>query len=127
MKRLRLLLVVLMSWVIPVNGFAAPPVSACPMQALDNAVPQDGAGQMTADELTAMSTAMSDCCLEMDDDSSSAQPCKPGQACSVGWLFFALPASLSVSQPVGRILLTHYTSPLFNAQSPTIWHPPRQS
>lgn len=120
MKRLRILLVVLMSLVIPVNGFAAIPASACPMQAQDSAAP------MSADEMTAMSAAMLDCCPEVDDDLSSAQPCKPGQACSVGWLFFALPASLSVSQPVGRIVLTHYASPLFNGQSATIWHPPRQ-
>jgi hypothetical protein len=121
MKRLRLLLVVLMSLVIPVNGFAAPPASACPMQT------QDSDKAMQADEMTAMSASMSDCCLEMDKESPSGKLCKPGQACSVGWLFFALPLSFNLSPPVGRIVLTHYASPLFNGESATIWHPPRQS
>ena len=60
MKRLRLLLVVLMSLVIPVNGFAATLASPCPMQT------QDSDNAMQADEMTAMSASMPDCCLEMD-------------------------------------------------------------
>lgn len=139
MKRLRLLLVVLMSLVIPVNGFAATPASVCPMQAPDRTgqiqaqdgagqtQAQDGAGPISTAEMAAMSAAMPDCCPEMDDGSPSTQPCKPGQACSLGWLFFALPAPFSFPPPVGRIMLTHYASPLFNGQTATIWHPPRQS
>lgn len=121
MKCLRLLLVVLMSVVIPVNGFAATPASVCPMQA------QDAAAPLNADEMMAMDATMSDCCPEMDNQSPSAKPCKPGQACSVGWLFFALPTSFHFSPSVGRIVLTHYDSPLFGGQSAAIWHPPRQS
>ena len=139
MKRLRLLLVVLLSLVIPVNGFAATPASVCPMQAPDRAEQiqapdragqiqaQEGAGQVNTAEMVAMSAVMPDCCPEMDDESPSTQACKPGQACSVGWLFFALPTPFSFPPPVGRIALTHYASPLFNGQTATIWHPPRQS
>lgn len=126
MKRLRLLLIVLMSWVIPLNGFAATPASACPLQAQPDA-PQMGASPMSADEMTAMSAAMPDCCLETDDDSSPAKPCKPGQACNVGWLFFALPASFSFPPAVGRIVPTHDASLLFHGQGAAIWHPPRPS
>ncbi len=120
MKRLRLLLVMLMTVVIPINGFAATPVSPCPMQA------QDASTAMSPDEAASMSAAMPDCCLDMDSESPNAKLCKPGQSCSVGWLFFALPTSFNLSPPVGRIALAHYVSPLFTGQSATIWHPPRQ-
>ena len=123
MKRLRLLLVMLMTVVIPINGFAAVPASPCPMQAQDASTAmstETGSG-----EAALMSAAMPDCCLDLDSESLNPKLCKPGQSCSVGWLFFALPSSFSFPPPVGRIVLTHYASPLFNGQSATIWHPPR--
>ena len=124
MKRLRLLLVMLMTVVIPINGFAAVPASPCPMQAQDASTAmstETGSG-----EAASMNAAMPDCCLDMDSEIPNAKLCKPGQSCSVGWLFFALPTSFNLPPPIGRIALAHYVSPLFTGQSATIWHPPRQ-
>ena len=119
MKWVRLMLVVILSVVIPVNGFAAPPVSVCPMQA------PDMSPEMAGDEADLVSTAMPDCCVEMDGESPSSKICKPGQSCSVGWLFFALPTSFNVPPQIGRIAVAGYVSPVFSSSSATIWHPPR--
>lgn len=120
MKWVRLMLAVILSVVIPVNGFAAPPVDVCPMQSMDTLT------EMAADEPDVISTAMPDCCVEVDSESTNDSPCKPGQACSVGWLYFASPGSFNVSAPrISRIGLTHYLSPSISSSSATIWHPPR--
>lgn len=124
MKRLRLLLVMLMTVVIPINGFAAVPASPCPMQAQD--VTTAMSTETGSGEAASMSAAMPDCCLDMDSEIPNAKLCKPGQSCSVGWLFFALPTSFNLFPPIGGIALAHYVSPLFTGQSATIWHPPRQ-
>ena len=115
MKLLRLLLVVLISVVIPVNGFAAAPVSPCPMQAQD----------ATAATTASMSAAVDDCCLDMDTSSSQGKSCKPGQACSLGGVFFVLPASFQVFPPVAGVALAHYVSPFFSEPTASIWHPPQ--
>ena len=109
MKSLRLLLVMVLSVMIPVNGFAAAPVSACPMQATDSAV--------------TVSAAM-DCCKDMDTQSPQSK-CKPGQSCNLGGVFFALPASFQIVLPVSAIALAHYVSPYFSEQTASIWHPPQ--
>ena len=124
MKWIRLMLVVILSVVIPINGFAAPVVDVCPMQALDTLPPM--VEMMAADESDVVSTAMPDCCVEMDSESPNDSPCKPGQACSVGWLYFALPTSFTVASPLAsRIGLAHYLAPSISSSSATIWHPPR--
>ena len=109
MKSLRLLLIMVLSVMIPVNGFAAAPVSACPMQATDSAV--------------TVSAAM-DCCKDMDTQSPQSK-CKPGQSCNLGGVFFALPASFQIVLPVSAIALAHYVSPYFSEQTASIWHPPQ--
>lgn len=119
MKWVRLMLAVILSVVIPVNGFAAPPVDVCPMQSMDTLT------EMAANEPDVVGTAMPDCCVEMDSESPNAKPCKPGQSCSVGWLYFALPTSFVVSPLASRVGLAHYLSPSISSSSSTIWHPPR--
>ena len=109
MKSLRLLLIMVLSVMIPVNGFAAAPVSACPMQATDLAV--------------TVSAAM-DCCKDMGTQSPQSK-CKPGQSCNLGGVFFALPASFQIVLPVSAIALAHYVSPYFSEQTASIWHPPQ--
>lgn len=109
MKSLRLLLIMVLSVMIPVNGFAAAPVSACPMQATDSAV--------------TVSAAM-DCCKDMDTQSPQSK-CKPGQSCNLGGVFFALPASFQIVPPVSAIAPAHYVSPYFSEQTASIWHPPQ--
>ena len=124
MKWVRLMLVVILSVVIPINGFAAPAVDACPMQALD--IAPGMVEVMAADEADVVSTAMPDCCVEMDSESPNGNPCKPGQSCSVGWLYFALPTSVNVSPLIGRIAVAHYLAPPLSSSTATIWHPPRR-
>ena len=124
MKWVRLMLAVILSVVIPVNGFAAPPVDVCPMQSLDTLPGM--AEMMAADEAGVVSSAMADCCVEMDNESPNVKPCKPGQACSVGWLYFASPTSFTVAAPLAsRIGVAPYLAPSISSSSATIWHPPR--
>ena len=115
MKLLRLLLVVLISVVIPVNGFAAVPVSPCPMQTQD----------ATAATIASMSAAVDDCCLDMDTPSSQGKSCKPSQACSLGGMLFVLPASFQIFPPIAGMALAHYVSPFFSEPTASIWHPPQ--
>jgi hypothetical protein len=110
MKLLRLLLIMVLSVMIPFNGFAAAPVSACPMQATDSA--------------EAISAAAMDCCKDMDTQSPQSK-CKPGQSCNLGGVFFALPVSFQIVLPVSAIALAHYVSPYFSEQTASIWHPPQ--
>lgn len=114
MKLLRFMLAVLLSMAIPAGGFAAVPVCACPVQM------QDEASVTDADT----SPEMADCCKHAGSKSSPDKPCKSGQSCGVGGVFIALPAQFHFSAPVGRIMLTHYLSPLFIGQTASIWHPP---
>lgn len=116
MKRLRLLLIMVMSVVIPMNGFAAAPVSPCPMQ-------------MPGHDLIAstdMASIDMDCCKDMDTPSSQGK-CKPGQSCSMGGVLFALPLAFQLVPPVSGIALVHYISPFFSEQTASIWHPPQLS
>lgn len=124
MKWVRLILAVILSVVIPVNGFAAPPVDVCPMQAMDTL---PGMTAVATGDTDGVHSAMPDCCVEMDSESPKLKPCKPGQSCSVGWLYFALPTSFVVPPLASRMDLAQYLTPSISRSSATIWHPPRLS
>jgi hypothetical protein len=113
MKLLRLILLVLLSIAIPVNGFAAAPASACPMRMHDAAA--------------SMAGSMQNCC-DSHDPSSQQKSCKPGQSCSVSGFYFALPAAFHVMPlDVARRMPTAIFSAVPGTRIAAIWHPPRQS
>ena len=115
MKCLRVILIVLMSVAIPVNGFAAAPVSPCPMQTPDYPV-----GASANNDTTEV---VMDCCKE--GNTQSPGKCKPGQSCSLSGVFFALPVAFQIFPPVSGTVLTHYASPFFSEPTVSIWHPPQ--
>lgn len=117
MKCLRVLLIAVMSVAIPVNGFAAAPVSPCPMQAPDY-VAEASIASASPDD----ADMMMDCCKDMQH---SQGKCKPGQSCSLGGIFFALPVAFQFYLPIAGITLAHYTPPYFSEQIASIWHPPQ--
>jgi hypothetical protein len=114
MQCLRVILVVLMSVAIPVNGFAAAPVSPCPMQAAD---------YVAASASSDTTDPVMDCCKE--GNTQSPGKCKPGQSCSLSGVFFALPLAFQIFSPVSTTVLAHYTSPYFSEPIASIWHPPQ--
>jgi len=114
MKCLRAILIVVMSVAIPFNGFAAAPVSPCPMQAPDYVA--TSASSDTTD-------AVMDCCKE--GNTQSQGKCKPGQSCSLSGVFFALPVAFQIFPPVSGTVLAHYASPYFSEHTASIWHPPQ--
>jgi len=109
MKLLRLLVVMVLSVMIPVNGFAAAPVSACPMQATD---------------LAETTSASMDCCKDRDTP-SPRNKCKPGQSCNLGGVYFALPASFQIELRSSTLALAYSISPYVSEQAASIWHPPK--
>jgi len=118
MKCLRLILVMIMSVAIPVNGFAAAPVSPCPMQAPDHVI--------EASIVSTLDTAeMMDCCEDMHTQPQGK--CKPGQSCSLGGVYFALPVAFQIFPPISIIARAHYAAPHFSEPPATIWHPPQRS
>lgn len=119
MKCLRLILIMVISVAIPVNGFAAAPVSPCPMQAPDY-VAEAGTASASLDDADLM---MMDCCKDMQPQGK----CKTGQSCSMGGLFFALPLAFHFFPPMTGITPAHYTSPHFSEPTASIWHPPQRS
>jgi hypothetical protein len=78
MKVLRLILLVLLSIAIPLEGFAAVPASPCPMRM-----------QATT---AATDAAMPDCC-DPQHRAAQQKSCKPGQSCSASGFYIALPVS----------------------------------
>lgn len=118
MKCLRLILILVISVAIPVNGFAAAPVSPCPMQAPDYMVDNDHAAAEFAD-------MMMDCCEDMHKQPQGK--CKTGQSCSLGGVYFALPVAFQFYPPVSRIILATYASPHFSEPPNSIWHPPQSA
>ncbi|MHB8915621.1 MAG: hypothetical protein ACYC4K_07385 [Thiobacillus sp.] len=117
MKCLRLILVMIMSVAIPVNGFAAAPVSPCPMLA---------AGHITDISEAAVEVDMSmDCCEDMHKQPQGK--CKTGQSCSMGGVYFALPVAFQIFPPVSIIALAHYAAPHFSEPTASIWHPPQRA
>ena len=117
MKCLRLLLIMVISVAIPANGFAAAPVSPCPMQAPDYIA---DISVITSAEIAEM---MMDCCEDMHQQPQGK--CKPGQSCSLGGVYFALPVAFQIFPPVTGIALAHYASPYFSEPTVSIWHPPQ--
>jgi len=120
MKCLRLILIMVISVAIPVNGFAAAPVSPCPMQAPDYAADVSIAGASHDDVDMSM-----DCCKDMHKQPQGK--CKTGQSCSLGGVYFALPVAFQIFPPVSGIALAHYASPYFSEHTASIWHPPQLS
>lgn len=119
MKYLRLILIMVVSVAIPVNGFAAAPVSPCPMQAPDYTM---DISDSAAAEIAAM---MMDCCEDMHKQPQGK--CKTGQSCSLGGVYFALPVAFQIFPPVSSIALVVYASPHFSEPTASIWHPPQRS
>lgn len=117
MKCLRLLLVMVISVAIPVNGFAAAPVSPCPMQAPDYLA---NISDSAAAEIAEM---MMDCCEDMHKQPQGK--CKTGQSCSLGGVYFAPPVAFQIFPPVSSIALAPYASPRFSEPPTAIWHPPQ--
>ncbi len=115
MKCLRAILIMVISVAIPFNGFAAAPVSPCPMQASDY-----GADVSTVADNADM---MMDCCEDMHKQPQGK--CKTGQSCSLGGIFFVLPVAFQFYLPIVGITLAHYTPPYFSEQIASIWHPPQ--
>ncbi len=113
MKLLRIILLVLLSIAIPLNGFAATPASPCPMRMHVAAFSMTG--------------AMQDCC-DPHDPSSHQKSCKPGQSCSVSGFYFALPTAFHIAPlDVARLPPTAILSAVPGTRISAIWHPPRQS
>lgn len=111
MKLLRLILVLVLSMAIPVEGVAAVPSCVCPMQ--------------MQDEAPAAATDMADCCKHTDSNSSSDSSCQPGQSCGINGVVLGLPTSLHFSALTHSVFLTDYRSPVFIEQTASIWHPPQ--
>lgn len=118
MKCLRLILVMIMSVAIPLNGFAAAPVSPCPMQAPDHIAD-------ISDGVVAEVDMSMDCCEDMDKQPQGK--CKTGQSCSMGGVYFALPVAFQFFPPVSSIARAHYATPHFSEPTAAIWHPPQYS
>ena len=116
MKCLRLILIMVISVAIPVNGFAAAPVSPCPMQAPDYLAD-------ISDSAAEVAEMMMDCCEDMHKQPQGK--CKTGQSCSLGGVYFALPVAFQILPPVSRIALAPYASPRFSEPATSIWHPPQ--
>ena len=110
MKSLRLLLIMVLSVMIPVNGFAAAPVSACPMQATDSAV--------------TVSAAM-DCCKDMDTQSPQSMQARPVLQsrrrflCATGLVSNRAPC-LGYRTGTLRLALLQRANRLHLASSPTV-------
>jgi len=119
MKCLRLLLIMVISVAIPVNGFAAAPVSPCPMQAPDTIA---ASGDSASADVAEM---MMDCCEDMHKQPQGK--CKTGQSCSLGGVYFAQPVAFQIFPPVSGIALAPYASPHFSDPTASIWHPPQRS
>ena len=117
MKCLRLLLIMVISVAIPVNGFAAAPVSPCPMQAPDYIADISDSASGEIAEMTM------DCCEDMHTQPQGK--CKTGQSCSLGGVYFALPVAFQIFPPVSSIALAPYASPHFSEPPTAIWHPPQ--
>ena len=116
MKCLRLILTMVISVAIPVNGFAAAPVDPCPMQAPDYVAGSDSAAAEIAD-------MMMDCCEDMHQQPQGK--CKTGQSCSLGGVYFALPVAFQIFPPVSSIASAPYAAPYFREPPTAIWHPPQ--
>lgn len=68
---------------------------------------------------------MMDCCEDMHKQPQGK--CKTGQSCSLGSVYFALPAAFQVFPPVSSVTLAPYASPRFSEPTTSIWHPPQLS
>ena len=119
MKCLRLLLIMVISVAIPMNGFAAAPVSPCPMQAPDYIAEISDSASAEIVEM------MMDCCEDMHKQPQGK--CKTGQSCSLGGVYFALPVAFQIFPPVSSIASAAYASPHFSEPPASIWHPPQYS
>ena len=120
MKCLRLILIMVLSVAIPFSGFAAAPVSPCPMQASHY-----GADVSIAATSLDNADMNMDCCEDMHKQPQGK--CKTGQSCSLGGIFFVLPVAFQFYLPVVGITLAHYTPPHFSEHTASIWHPPQLS
>ena len=120
MKCLRILLMLMVSVAIPVNGFAAAPVSPCPMQAADYAADASiDSASLDHDDMSM------DCCEDMHKQPQGK--CKTGQSCSLGGVYFGLPVAFQIFSPVSGIALAHFTPPHLSETTASIWHPPQLS
>lgn len=116
MKCLRLLLIMVISVAIPMNGFAAAPVSPCPMQSPAHLAALD-------DSATEAAEILMDCCEDMHKQPQGK--CKSGQACSLSGVYFVLPIAFQIFPPDAGIATAAYTTPRVSEPPTAIWHPPQ--
>lgn len=110
----RWVVLILLSLALPLNGWASVSIAQpCPMQT------------MSASAHTGMSGMKGPCCDEhAKDHNKTGNPCKPGQECPTGTLYFS-PARLQVTS------VTQSSSPVIQPETQlatrvpaVVWRPP---
>ncbi|MFP5418588.1 MAG: hypothetical protein ACLGHA_05460 [Gammaproteobacteria bacterium] len=116
MRRLRLILFLLLSLAIPVQGFAqfAQQQSMCPMEL--------GTMNMSADM-----SLMHDCCNDPETAAKTGQPCKTVQPCpSPGQLLPFAEIAVAQQERATAVRFPQLAETLFSFDPAATWRPPAQ-
>lgn len=116
MRRLRLILFVCLSLVIPLQGLAqfTQLQAPCPMkQGMDNPTADTG--------------SLHDCCNDAETAAKTGQPCKTAQPCSTSGQFMPFSAPEDWYQPpADAVRYPHLADSLFPYDPADLWRPPTQ-
>jgi len=114
MFSLRRILVILLSLALPLNGWAAIRLaSPCPMQAV------------SASAHAEMAEMKGSCCNEHAKDlNKTSNPCKSGQECQTGTLYFASAPVQTAALPRSTSLVILPVTRLAARMPATVWRPP---
>lgn len=113
MRRLRVVLFLLLSLAVPLQGYAhfAQPLVPCPME---------GSGMMALTD----AAAAHDCC---DEPESSGAPCKSSHLCQTGGQHFsAVTLAVLPQEQVTATHFPHVAADIPSFDPPTAWRPPAQ-
>lgn len=116
MRRLRLILFLLLSLAIPVQGLAqfALQQKACPME-------------LAAMDMPADMSLMHDCCNDPETAAKTGQPCKTLQSCSSpGQLLFFADIAVLQQERVASVRFPQLAEALFSSDPAATWRPPAQ-